>query len=104
MPFIQVMMTTETEEQAQQIAKHLVEEKLAACVQICGPMESIYRWKGKIEMAPEFLCLVKTREDLFPQVEAAIKKLHSYETPEIIAVPIVRGSTEYMTWLDDELP
>jgi len=47
---------------------------------------------------------VKTREDLFPQVEAAIKKLHSYETPEIIAVPIVRGSTEYMTWLDDELP
>ena len=104
MPFIQVMMTTETEEQAQQIAKHLVEEKLAACVHICGPMESIYRWKGKIEMAPEFLCLVKTREDLFPQVEAAIKKLHSYETPEIIAVPIVRGSTEYMTWLDDELP
>ena len=104
MPFIQVMMTTETEKQAQQIAKHLVEEKLAACVQICGPMESIYRWKGKIEMAPEFLCLVKTREDLFPQVEAAIKKLHSYETPEIIAVPIVRGSTEYMTWLDDELP
>jgi periplasmic divalent cation tolerance protein len=104
MPFIQVMMTTETEKQAQQTAKHLVEEKLAACVQICGPMESIYRWKGKIEMAPEFLCLVKTREDLFPQVEAAIKKLHSYETPEIIAVPIVRGSKEYMTWLDDELP
>ena len=104
MPFIQVITTTETKEQAMAIARHLVEEKLAACVQICGPMESIYRWKGKIEMAPEFLCLVKTREDLFPQVEAAIKKLHSYETPEIIAVPIVRGSTEYMTWLDDELP
>ena len=104
MPFIQVITTTETKEQAMAIARHLVEEKLAACVQICGPMESIYRWKGEIEMAREFLCLVKTREDLFPQVEAAIKKLHSYETPEIIAVPIVRGSTEYMTWLDDELP
>lgn len=104
MPFIQVITTTETKEQAMAIARHLVEEKLAACVQICGPMESIYRWKGKIEMAPEFLCLVKTREDLFPQVEAAIKKLHSYETPEIIAVPIIRGSAEYLTWLNDELP
>ena len=104
MPFIQVMTTTETKEQAMAIARHLVEEKLAACVQICGPMESIYRWKGKIETAPEFLCLVKTREDLFPQVESAIKKLHSYETPEIIAVPIVRGSAEYLTWIDDELP
>ena len=104
MPFIQVITTTETKEQAMAIARHLVEKKLAACVQIYGPMESIYRWKGEIEMAREFLCLVKTREDLFPQVEAAIKKLHSYETPEIIAVPIVRGSAEYLTWLDDELP
>ena len=104
MSFIQVMTTTETKEQAMAIARHLVEEKLAACVQICGPMESIYRWKGKIETAPEFLCLVKTREDLFPQVESAIKKLHSYVTPEIIAVPIVRGSLEYLTWLNDELP
>ena len=58
MPFIQVITTTETKEQAMAIARHLVEEKLAACVQICGPMESIYRWKGEIEMAREFLCLV----------------------------------------------
>lgn len=102
--FIQVMTTTETKEQAMAIARQLVEKKLAACVQIYGPMESIYRWKGEIEMAREFLCLVKTRDDLFAQVETAIKKLHSYETPEIIAVPIVRGSAEYLTWLVDELP
>lgn len=85
------------------IARHLVEEKLAACVQISGPIESIYRWKGKVEGTAEFLCLVKTREDLFAQVETAIKKRHSYQTPEIIAVPIVRGSTEYLSWLDDAL-
>jgi periplasmic divalent cation tolerance protein len=103
MSFIQVMTTTETKEQAMDIARHLVEEKLAACVQISGPIESIYRWKGKVEGAAEFLCLVKTREDLFAQVETAIKKRHSYQTPEIIAVPIVRGSTEYLSWLDDAL-
>ncbi|MDD4356581.1 MAG: divalent-cation tolerance protein CutA [Smithellaceae bacterium] len=103
MPFIQVMTTTETKEQAMAIARHLVEEKLAACVQISGSIESIYRWKGNVELSGEFLCLVKTHEDLFQQVETAIKKLHSYETPEIIAVPIISGSKEYLTWLDDEL-
>ena len=104
MSFIQVMTTTETKEQAMDIARHLVEEKLAACVQIPAPIESIYRWKGKVELSQEYLCLIKTREDLFPSVETAIKKLHPYETPEIIAVPIIRGSTEYLTWLDDALP
>lgn len=104
MSFIQVMTTTETREQAMAIARHLVEENLAACVQVSGSIESIYRWKGNVEIAREFLCLVKTREDFFQQVETAIKKLHSYETPEIIAVPIVRGSLEYLTWLNDELP
>ncbi|PKN51809.1 MAG: cytochrome C biogenesis protein CcdA [Deltaproteobacteria bacterium HGW-Deltaproteobacteria-13] len=100
--YIQISTTTETKEEAQKIAQYLVEQKLAACVQICGPIESTYRWKGKIETANEWLCLIKTREDLFNKVEAAIKKLHSYETPEIIAVPIVKGSNEYLNWLDDE--
>ena len=104
MSFIQVMTTTETKEQAMDIARHLVEEKLAACVQITEPVESIYRWKSKVELSQEYLCLIKTREGLFPNVETAIKKLHSYETPEIIAVPIIRGSAEYLTWLNDELP
>ncbi len=101
--YIQVTTNTETKEEAQKIAQYLVEQKLAACVQITGSMESTYRWKGKIETATEWLCLIKTREDLFEKVEAAIKKLHSYETPEIIAVPIVKASKEYSIWLEDSL-
>ena len=101
--YIQISTTTETKEQAQKIAQYLVEEKLAACVQISGPITSIYRWKGKVEKANEWLCLIKTREKLFAKVESTIKKMHPYETPEIIAVPIVKGSKEYLNWLDDEL-
>jgi len=100
---IQVRTTGETKEQAQSIARYLVEEKLAACVQITGATFSTYRWAGKIETAREYLCLIKTRKDLFARVESAIKKLHSYETPEIIAVPIVNGSKEYLKWLDESL-
>ena len=101
--YIQITTTTETKEQAQKIAQYLVETKLAACVQITGPITSIYRWKSKVENAQEWLCLIKTRKELFNTVETAIKKLHSYETPEIIAVPILKGSKEYLIWLDDEL-
>ena len=100
--YIQITTTTETKEQAQTIAKHLVETKLAACVQITSPITSIYRWKGKVENTQEWLCLIKTRDDHYNKVEAAIKSLHPYETPEIIAVPIVKGSKEYLNWLDDE--
>jgi periplasmic divalent cation tolerance protein len=101
--YIQVTTTTETKEQAQIIAQHLVETKLAACVQVVGPITSIYRWKGKVENAQEWLCLIKTQNDLYNKVEAAIKKLHPYETPEIIAVPIINGSKEYLSWLHNEL-
>ena len=101
--YIQISTTTETKEQAQKIAQYLVETRLAACVQITGPITSIYRWKGKVENTKEWLCLIKTQDDLYDKVEAAIKKLHPYETPEIIAVPIVKGSKEYLRWLDKEL-
>ncbi len=101
--FIQVMVTTETKEQARGIAESLVGEKLAACVQILDPVESMYRWKGEVESARECLCLIKTRERLFGKVEAAIKALHFYETPEIIAVPFVNGSGEYLRWLDESI-
>ena len=100
--YIQISTTTETKKQAQKIAQYLVEQKLAACVQITGPIESTYRWKNKVETANEYLCLIKTRTTLFKKVEAAIKRLHPYETPEIIAVPIIKGSKEYLSWLDDE--
>ena len=100
--YIQVTTTTKTKEQAQTIAQHLVESRLAACVQITGPVTSIYRWKGKVENAREWLCVIKTTNELYLAVEAAIKRLHSYETPEIVAVPIVKGSKEYLQWIQEE--
>ena len=101
--YIQITTTTETKEQADKISQHLVETKLAACVQILGPITSIYRWKGKVEKAQEWLCLIKTRDNLYAKVEAAIKSVHSYETPEIISVPIIEGSKEYLSWIDKGL-
>ncbi len=100
--YIEIKTTTETKEEAKNIAQHLVGEKLAACVQILGPITSTYRWKGKVEVAEEWLCLIKTRENLYQDVEKAIKEKHSYETPEIIAVPIVEGSGEYLAWINNE--
>jgi len=71
-------------------------------VQISGPITSTYRWKGKLETTEEWLCLIKTRESLYQKLEKIIKSLHSYETPEIIAIPIIKGSKEYLSWLDNE--
>jgi len=101
--FIQVSTTTENKEDAQKIAQYLVIQKLAACVQITGPIESTYHWKSKVQTASEWLCLIKTKDNLFDKVREAIKKLHPYETPEIIAVPIIEGSKEYLKWLDEEI-
>lgn len=101
--FIQIITTTESKEEAKIIATYLVDEKLAACVQILGPISSTYRWKGKTETAKEWLCLVKTKEGLYYEIEKAIKSLHSYETPEIIALPIIKGSADYLSWLDYEV-
>ena len=103
MEFIQVMTTTGTREEAQAIARDLVGKALAGCVQIVGPIESTYRWRGAVETSAEHLCLIKTRKTLFGKVKAAIKALHSYETPEIIAVPVVCGSEDYLRWLDESL-
>jgi periplasmic divalent cation tolerance protein len=101
--FIQVTTTTEKREDAERIARSLVETRLAACVQILGPIESIYRWKGKIETAVEWLCLIKSQEENFGAIEQAIRSLHLYETPEIIAVPVAAGSRDYLDWLRGQL-
>ncbi len=100
---IQIQTTTATEEDARQIARALVERRLAACVQIGGPIVSCYRWQGAIETASEWLCLVKTTRDAYPRVEQAIRELHPYAEPEIIALPIVAGSAGYLTWLDEQV-
>jgi periplasmic divalent cation tolerance protein len=101
--FIQVSTTTETKQAAQEIAAALVEQRLAACVQVSGPVESVYRWQGKVQQSQEWLCTAKTRASLLPQVEAAIRELHTYECPEIVAVPIADGSAAYLTWLGEQL-
>lgn len=99
---VQIVTTTEKREDAEKIAAWLVEKRLAACVQIVGPILSIYRWKENIESAREWQCHIKTRAALYPDVEAAIKLNHPYETPEIIALPILKGSREYLVWLTQE--
>jgi len=101
--YIQVATTVATEEEAGAIAGLLVEQRLAACVQVIGPMTSHYRWQGKIETAAEYLCLAKSSATLYPEIEAAIKSIHTYEVAEIIAMPIIAGSKEYLAWLTAEV-
>ncbi|MFH1353017.1 MAG: divalent-cation tolerance protein CutA [bacterium] len=101
--YIQVFTATEKKEDAEKIAKTLVEKRMAGCVQIIGPLASVYWWKGGMERAPEWLCLIKSRKTLYGELENAIKEIHPYETPEIIAVPIVAGNKKYLSWLDNEL-
>jgi len=103
MRYIQILTTVGKREDAERIAQTLVQRRLAGCVQIVGPISSVYWWKSKIEKAEEWLCLIKSEEALYNEVEEAIKKIHPYETPEIIATPIVTGSKEYFRWLDQEL-
>jgi len=100
--YIQVVTTTASVEEAHRIASALVEGRLAACVQIVGPIESVYRWQGKVETAAEWQCWIKTRRVHYVAIEAAIRGLHSYEVPEILAVPIVAGSEAYLKWLSEE--
>ncbi len=101
--YIQVVTATEHREDAERIARTLVEERLAACVQVAGPVSSTYRWRDKIETAQEWQCWAKTRRDLYDEIEKAIRRLHPYEVPEILAVPIVAGSTGYLAWLEETL-
>lgn len=101
--FITVLTTTDKKEEAEKIASHLLRKRLVGCVQIIGPITSSYWWKGSIETAEEWLCLMKTEESLYAQIEEVIKEIHSYDVPEIVALPIIQGSEEYLRWLDGEL-
>ena len=100
---MQIFTTTRNKKDAEKIADVLVKNKLAACVQILGPIESIYKWKGKIEKSKEWLCLIKTKSEKYKKIEKTIKSLHSYEVPEIIALPIEKGNVKYFKWVDEQL-
>ncbi len=99
--YLQVLTTAGSEEEAERISAALVERRLAACVQVVGPISSRYRWQGEIEQAEEWLCLAKTEASRYPELEAAIRELHSYAEPEIVATPIVAASPGYLAWLDE---
>ena len=101
--YIQVLTTVENKADAEKIARSLVAGKLAACVQILGPLTSYFHWQGKLDTAEEYLCLIKSRNDLFAELETAIKDLHPYEVPEILAIPVVKGGKEYLDWMAAEL-
>ena len=101
--YIQAITTTETKLDAQAIANAVIEKRLAACVQIMGPITSTYWWQGEIETAEEWQCIIKSRQDLYPALEETILKAHPYEVPEILAVPVAAGHKDYLKWLDGEL-
>ncbi len=101
--FIQLFTTTEKKDDAELISREIVGKRLAACAQVVGPIKSTYWWKEKIEQTEEWLCIMKSRRDLYEELEKAIKSIHPYEVPEIVAVPIVSGSQSYLEWLEQEV-
>jgi periplasmic divalent cation tolerance protein len=100
---IVILVTAGSEAEAEKIATALVEEHLAACVNILSPIRSLYRWEGKVADDREWLLLIKTRAERFAAVEAKVKALHSYQVPEVIALPIVAGAEGYMRWLRESV-
>lgn len=101
--YLQVSTTVASEEEAERIGAVLIERRLAACVQVLGPVVSRYRWQGEVEQAREWLCLVKTESSRYSELEATIGELHSYDEPELVATPIVAGSASYLGWIDESL-
>lgn len=100
--YLQITTAAGSREEAEIIANALVERGLAGCVQLIGPVRSVYRWQGEVEQAAEWLCSIKTTRARYSDVETAILELHSYECPEIIATPIEAGSAAYLQWLAEQ--
>jgi len=98
---IVVLVTCGSEEEAAKIANSLVEERLAACVNMISPVRSIYRWEGKIWDEKEWMLIIKTQKKRFEELEKKVKSLHSYSVPEIIALPVVEGFASYLKWLEE---
>lgn len=99
--FIVIYVTSPSRTEAKRIISELLKRKLVACGNILGKIDSVFFWKGRQEKAQEVLILLKTRRDLFGKVVSEIGRIHSYEVPEIIAVPIIAGNKEYLEWIDE---
>ena len=100
---IVVLSTASSAAEAETIARRLVDERLAACVNVVTGVRSFYRWKGKIEKSPEWLLVIKSSRGRFEELRAALEKLHSYDVPEVIALPVVEGTKNYLHWMEGEL-
>jgi len=100
---IVVLSTCANQEEAERLARLLVDQRLAACVNVIPGVRSYYRWKGAVEAAGECLLIVKSSRDLFASLKAALEKAHSYEVPEVLAIPIVDGAANYLHWLGENL-
>lgn len=98
-----VFITAQGKDQARRIANALVEERLAACVNIVDAIDSVYRWEGRVTTDREALLIIKTTDKRYEELEQRVKQLHTYSTPEVIAVKIERGSSDYLSWLRDSV-
>ena len=98
-----VYVTAGSPAEGEHLARVLVEERLAACVNRIAPVQSVYRWQGKVEQSEEQLLIIKTRKALFTTLGKRVRELHSYSVPEIIALPIIDGSDDYLQWLDEQV-
>ena len=98
--YMVIFITTSSIDEAKKLGRTLVEEKLVACSNILSPVHSIYQWKGKLCEDEEVMIVLKTKRDLFRQIELRVKELHSYDVPEIIAIPIIEGSEDYLSWVE----
>ena len=98
-----ILVTTASIDEAEKISKHLLAEKLIACANIVKDINSLFWWKGNIDHACEVMLVMKTKQDLVPKVVSAVKILHSYEVPEVIALPIIDGNEDYFQWIDESV-
>jgi periplasmic divalent cation tolerance protein len=101
--FVQITTTTGKRQDAEQIAAELVSQRLAACVQVSGPIGSTFRWEGKTETLEEWMCTIKTTSAKRAAIEAVFKSLHPYKAPEFVVTPIAGGSSEYLAWIEAEV-
>ena len=100
--FIIVYVTAGSPAEGERLARALVDERLAACVNRIATVQSVYRWEGKLEQSEEQLLIIKTQKRLFAALEKRVRELHSYSVPEIVALPIIDGSQDYLLWLGDQ--
>ncbi len=101
--YVQVITTTARRDEAEQIARTLVDARLAACVQIVGPVSSTYRWQGQVETAEEWQCLIKSKQAVLPRLMEAVRRSHPYEVPEILVFPVLSGNANYLAWIDAQV-